>query len=135
MYVLSQVNLTLKKGVGDHADVVFINKATIGNGVENTHEGLTILGEAMLADKSIAKRTIKMIGRDAMNVTLVAKAMMEGAVAAYQYHKEGYAEPKWQIAMGFEIDVQDKNDEYSGKKPKAKQKAKAKTVKKVPLIS
>lgn len=135
MYVLSQVNLTLKKGVDAHKGKVFINKATVGNGVENTDEGMKSLGAALKGAK-LDSRTIYLVGRGDTPIPEVVEGMEAGQVFAYQYHKEGYAQPKWSINLGFIADVESKNAGYAAKATGAKQKASPKKAQaKVGLIS
>ena len=135
MYVLSQLNLTLKKGVDAHKGKVFINKATVGNGVENTIEGMKALGAA-LAGAKLDTRTIYLVGRGDTPIPEVVEGMEAGKVFAYQYHKEGYAQPKWSVSLGFIDDVEAKNAGYAAKASGAKKKATPKKAQtKVGLIS
>lgn len=125
MYVLSQVTLRLKKGTGEHSDKVFVNKGSKAKpGVENSAEGMAILAKAIKAGK-LGSRSVYMIGQGQMPLSEVLPRMESGEVLAYQYHREGHAEPKWQINLGFAEDVEAKNAEYAAKKAGSRPKAKA----------
>ena len=75
-----------------------------------------------------------MVGLGQTPVADVAEGMIDGEVMAFQYHKEGYEDPKWQISLGFVSDVEHKNDVYAGKKKEKKPASKRKPTAKRPLI-
>lgn len=134
MYVLSQEAIALKKGEGDHNGKVFVNKARKGEGVANTPEGLATLAKAISGAK-LGDRTLHLIGRGQVGMTEVATGLATGEVMAFQYQKEGYAEPKWQINLGFVTDVDAKNAGYAAKRSTVKAPAAKGKKAKVGLIS
>jgi len=121
MYIPSSVRLTLKKGTSKHNDRVFVNKARVGEGVENDAAGMEALGKA-LAKAKVDDRTMFCIGRGETPVPEVVEGMVSGEVLAFQYHREGYDQPSWKIGLGFITDVDAKNAEYAAKKTGKKTK-------------
>ena len=122
MYVPSEERLVLNRGMGTHKGKVFVNKARSGQGVENTHKGLSTLAEAAL-EKANDKDTMYLIGKGQTSITEVLEGMIEGDILAFQYHGEKYERPDWKINLGFITDVDAKNKGYEAKR-KGKKKAK-----------
>jgi hypothetical protein len=135
MYVPSEERLAFKPGENDNVGRVFVNKAPKDTGFTNDAEGMEAAAEALQsaidskdADfKSVtAKSTMNLIGVGKTFLKDVIKGLTSGNLLAWQYHRDGYSEPKWQIQLGFVKDVKSKNAAYAAKKPGGK-KAKKKS--------
>jgi hypothetical protein len=123
MFVPSEVALTLKRGIGENFNRIFVNKARVGEGVENTPDGMAKLADALEAG-NVTDCTMNLIGIGVVAIEKVVEGLRSGSLTAWQYHRDGYAEPKWQIQLGFAKEVKTKNAGYAAKKPGGKKKSK-----------